>query len=114
MRLLEWLGTGRCILENDTMSHATISRSALPRTFIQSHRARRLATIWRAARRALGALRGAPFAMRIFLGTVLVLAVWAAVNWMVQVARKPAEILFPVSESLVKRPAQTWREYGVL
>ena len=48
------------------------------------------------------------------LGTVLLVAVWAAVNWMVQVARKPTEIFFPVSDSLVKPPAQTWRQYGPL
>jgi hypothetical protein len=60
------------------------------------------------------ALRVAPLAMRIALGTVLVVSVWAAVNWMVQVARKPAELFFPVSGSLVKPPAQTWRQYGLL
>jgi hypothetical protein len=32
----------------------------------------------------------------------------------VQVARKPTEVFFPVSGSLVKRPVQTWREYGPL
>jgi len=42
------------------------------------------------------------------------MAVWAAVNWMVQVARKPTEIFFPVSGSLHKIPARTWREYGPL
>ena len=41
-------------------------------------------------------------------------AVWAAVNWMVQVARKPSEVFFPVSGSLAKTPAQTWRQYGPL
>ena len=52
--------------------------------------------------------------MRIVLGTILVVAVWAAVNWMVQVARKPTEVFFPVSDSLDKAPAQTWRQYGLL
>jgi len=33
---------------------------------------------------------------------------------MVQVARKPAEVFFPVSGSLAKDPSQTWREYGGL
>jgi hypothetical protein len=41
-------------------------------------------------------------------------AVWAAVNWMVQVVRKPTEMLFPVSASLAKAPALTWRTYGPL
>jgi hypothetical protein len=30
------------------------------------------------------------------------------------VARKPSEVFFPVSGSLAKVPAQTWREYGPL
>jgi hypothetical protein len=40
--------------------------------------------------------------MQILLVTFLVVSVWAAVNWMVQVARKPAEVFFPVSGSLAK------------
>ncbi len=96
------------------MPHATISRGALHRTRTRSRRARRSAAAWRPAGRALLALRVVPLAMRIVLAMVLVLAVWAAVNWMVQVARKPAEVFFPVSGSLVKPPAQTWRQYGPL
>src|SRR5262249_16694724 len=42
------------------------------------------------------------------------LAVWAAVNWTVQVARKPTELFFPVSGSLAKAPAETWQQYGSL
>jgi hypothetical protein len=52
--------------------------------------------------------------VRIVVGTVVVVAVWAAVNGMVQVARKPTEVFFPVSESFAKAPAQTWRQYGPL
>jgi hypothetical protein len=94
--------------------NATISRGALPRTCTRRRRARPSAAAWRAAGRALLALRVAPFAIRIVLGTILVVAVWAAVNWMVQVARKPSEVFSPVSGSLVKLPAQTWRQYGLL
>ena len=111
-RPLEWPGTGgpehTGVMR--IMANATISRGALPRTCTRSRRARPSA----AAGRALLALRVAPFAIRIVLGTVLVVAVWAAVNWMVQVARKPAEVFFPVSGSLVKPPAETWRQYGLL
>jgi hypothetical protein len=39
------------------------------------------------------------------------LAVAFAVNWIVQVARKPAELFFPVSGVLNKTPAETWRAY---
>jgi hypothetical protein len=91
---------------------ATLSRGALQRT--RSRRARRAGSACGAAGRALLALRVAPMVMRIVLGTVLVVTVWAAVNWMVQVARKPAEVFFPVSGSLDKPPAQTWRQYGLL
>jgi hypothetical protein len=40
------------------------------------------------------------------------LAVVFGVNWLVQVARKPTELFFPVSGVLNKTPAETWREYG--
>jgi hypothetical protein len=96
------------------MSHATISRGALQRTRTRSRRARRSAGAWRLAERALVALRVAPLAVRIILATVLVVALWAAVNWIVQVARKPAEVFSPVSGSLGKLPAETWRQYGPL
>lgn len=35
-----------------------------------------------------------------------------AVNWVVQVARKPTELFFPVSGVLHKTPAETWRSYA--
>ena len=95
------------------MAHATILRGVFQRTRTRSRRARR-STAARLAGRALLALRGAPLVIRIALGTVFVVTVWAAVNWMVQVARKPAEVFFPVSGSLVKPPSQTWRQYGPL
>ncbi len=96
------------------MPHATIWPGVLQRTRIGNRFARHSASAWRLTRRALQSLRIAPLAIRIVLGTVLVVVVWAAVNWMVQVARKPAEIFFPVGRSLVKPPAQTWRHYGQL
>jgi hypothetical protein len=59
-------------------------------------------------------LLAAPLAIRIVVGVVLFVAAWAAVNWMVQVARKPTELFFPVSGSLGKAPVETWRQYGPL
>jgi hypothetical protein len=70
--------------------------------------------VWRLAGRALLAFRVAPLAVRIVIGMVLLVTIWAPLNWMVQVARKPSEVFFPVSGSLSKAPAQTWREYGPL
>jgi hypothetical protein len=37
-----------------------------------------------------------------------------ALNWIYQVFRKPAELLFPVSGTLAKTPAETWAQYGPL
>jgi len=41
-----------------------------------------------------------------------VLALLFALNGIFQVARKPAELFFPVSGVLSKTPPETWREYG--
>jgi hypothetical protein len=71
-------------------------------------------SLWRSARRALLALLALPVALRIVVGAALLLAAWSAVNWMVQVIRKPTELFFPVSGSLAKPPGETWRRYGPL
>src|SRR5262245_17276947 len=95
------------------MPSATIS-PAFPRVrATRRHRARRSAA-WRTVGRALAALRGAPLAARIIASTILLVTVWASVNWIVQAVRKPTELFFPVSGSLAKTPAETWRQYGPL
>ena len=48
------------------------------------------------------------------MGTLAVLAMWSAANWVYQVVRKPTELFFPVSGVLAKTPPETWRQYGVL
>jgi hypothetical protein len=68
----------------------------------------------RLGRRALQAIRVAPLAVQIIVGVVLVVMIWAAVNWMVQMVRKPTEVFVAVGGSLAKVPAQTWRQYGTL
>jgi len=60
------------------------------------------------------ALQAAPVTVRLVVGTVLLVAVLAAANWIVQASRKPSELLFPVSGSLAKSPSQTWQAYGSL
>jgi Transglycosylase SLT domain len=87
------------------MPPATISLAAPRTTRSRRRRAHRAEAVWRLVD---------PLPVRILVATVLLVAIWAAVNWMVQVARQPTEVFFPVSESFVKAPAQTWREYGPL
>jgi hypothetical protein len=96
------------------MPYATLSRGTPRKTRTRRRRACPSATSWGLARRAGLALRDARWASRIVVGTVLLVAVWATVNGIVQVARKPTEALLPVSGSLVKTPAQTWRQYRPL
>ena len=95
------------------MPFATISEAALRAPRTRRHRAGR-SVPRRLAGRALVALRGAPWTVRIFISAILLVAVWASVNWIVQAVRKPTEIFFPVSGSLAKTPAETWRQYGPL
>src|SRR6185436_1650857 len=56
----------------------------------------------------------APLAVRIMASAILLVAVWASVNWIVQAVRKPTEVFFPISGALAKAPAETWRQYGPL
>ena len=63
-------------------------------------------------RPALRAWLAAPRALRLAVGTLAVVALWAAANWTYQALRKPTELLFPVSDTLAKTPSETWREYG--
>ena len=96
------------------MLPATTFRSASRRAGTRTRRRHLSAAAWRLARRAALIWRSATLTGRIVAAMVLLLAGWAAVNWMVQVARKPTEVFFPVSGSLAKTPAQTWAEYGPL
>jgi hypothetical protein len=54
-----------------------------------------------------------PLTVQLLVVTVTLVVGWAAVNWLVQVARKPTE-LFVGSSALAKSPVQTWQEYGPL
>jgi hypothetical protein len=95
------------------MTHATTARITLRRTRVRrAQAASRRSLVVRAAGRTVLALLAAPLAVRIVVGTLAVLVVWSAVNWMYQVVRKPTELFFPVSGSLAKAPAETWRQYG--
>jgi hypothetical protein len=60
---------------------------------------------WRAFRR----MSRSGQLVALFSSAVLL---FVAVNWLYQVARKPSELLFPVSGALNKTPAETWRQYS--
>ena len=50
-------------------------------------------------------------ALIVLAGAVML---WFVLNWMYQVVRKPSELFFPVSGTLNKTPAETWRQYAPL
>ena len=98
---------------------AFMSRSRTARTTSRKKRKKRrrhprFPIFWpgaRLRRRALRALLAAPRVAQIIIVAVVVLALWSATNWVYQVVRKPAELLFPVSGTLSKTPSDTWRQY---
>lgn len=60
---------------------------------------------WRAFRRASPALQ-------VLISAAVVLVAALSLNWIYQVIRKPSELFFPVSATLYKSPAETWRQYA--
>ena len=60
----------------------------------------------------LRAIAAAPLAVQVLAGALALLALWWPVNWLIQVARKPTELFSPVSGTLNKTPAETWRQYA--
>ena len=96
------------------MAPATTARGTTHKTRLRRRQPARGRSRWRSARRALLTLLALPVAIRIVVGAALLLAALSAVNWMVQVIRKPTELFFPVSGSLAKPPGETWRRYGPL
>lgn len=98
------------------MASMDVTRSVPRRQRVARRRPPRRArgSALRGLARSVGAVLALPLAVRLVVGTVLVLAVWAVVNWVYQVVRKPTELFFPVSGVLAKAPAETWREYGHL
>jgi Transglycosylase SLT domain len=63
-------------------------------------------------RRVLRALRAAPLVVRLVVGAIVAVGLWAATNWFYHALHKPTEWLAPLSGKLAKTPAETWREYG--
>ena len=74
----------------------------------------RLRVFWRGARWARRKLARAPLIVRIAGSVAILLAVFALINLVYHVIRKPTELFFFVGNSLDKEPAETWRQYGPL
>ncbi|MBK8958597.1 MAG: transglycosylase SLT domain-containing protein [Proteobacteria bacterium] len=68
-------------------------------------------TLWLAR---ITRLARVPSAVYLLIGVLLSLVLVPGVNWLYQVARKPSELFFPVSDDLYKTPSETWRSYGPL
>ena len=80
----------------------------------KSNRRFRLRRLRQGARWASRQFARAPRAVQIVAGIVIMLAVFAPVNIVYQVIRKPTELFFLVGHALDKEPAETWRQYGPL
>lgn len=55
-----------------------------------------------------------PLPIRYLVSGVIILLVWAGVNWMYQAINKPTEVFFALDDTLDKSPSETWRQYGSL
>jgi len=90
------------------------ARAPSRRARARQSRFARVRSIFRFLQRLWLVFLAFPLAVRIIVATVVILAVWSAVNWAYQVMRKPTELFFPVSGALSKTPAETWRQYATL
>jgi hypothetical protein len=83
----------------------------------RNSRRRRIAKLLpslRTRRRVLRLFRRAPRLAQALTLLALALVLWLILNWLYQVVRKPSELFFPVSGTLDKTPAETWRQYSPL
>ncbi len=91
----------------------TVRKSPRKRRRRPSLRAR-IAGFWPSARmrrRAVRVFLTAPRWVQITAAVLLLVALWAVMNGVYQVFRKPAELFFPVSGALSKMPTETWQQY---
>jgi hypothetical protein len=63
---------------------------------------------------SLTVFRRAPPFLKVAIGAALLVLLWAALNGIVQVVRKPTEFFLPLSGSLYKTPSETWQAYAHL
>jgi hypothetical protein len=65
-------------------------------------------------RRARQILNAAPLTVQVVVLGTSALTIFAALNVVYHVVRKPTEMLFPLATALNKMPAETWSAYGAL
>jgi hypothetical protein len=53
-----------------------------------------------------------PFGLQMLSTAMTVIVLWFIVNGIYQVIRKPSELFFPVSDVLLRTPAETWKSYA--
>jgi hypothetical protein len=95
----------------------TIGRAGRSKSRKKTGRRKRIAGFLPSAatrRQALRLLGSAPMPMQALIVLTMTAILWLTVNWIYQVVRKPTELFFPVSGTLNKTPAETWRQYGPL
>lgn len=93
----------------------SVRRQSIPRKPRPPRRRRARFSLWPNARRRRywwRRFRVAPGALQAALALGAIALLWFAVNGVYQVARKPAELFFPVSGALYKTPAETWARYA--
>lgn len=99
------------------MARRSAKRSARTKKNKKRTRRFRLAQLLpgsRARGRVLRLLRKSPPTLQVVAAAAAIVTLWLGANWTYQVAHKPSELLFPVSESFYKEPAETWEAYGSL
>ena len=96
------------------MPRPRTARSGVRRARKRPARIPRARLWYRFGRWALRKAWAAPLPFQLVAVAAVVVALFFALNWMYQVVRKPAELFFPVSGTLNKTPAETWRQYGPL
>lgn len=83
-------------------------KSALLSRILPSVQTRRRWRSWRKAWRAV------PATLRAVFAPALLVLAFLGINGFYQIARKPSELFFPLSDSFYKTPVETWRAYGHL
>ncbi|HEY6452190.1 MAG TPA: hypothetical protein VIX87_06295 [Steroidobacteraceae bacterium] len=79
---------------------------------MRTRRAPRSWPLARSRRRWWRTFRRASPLPKFLITVAAAVALSLAINWIYQVIRKPSELFFPVSATLYKTPAETWRQYA--